>query len=38
VLADLEGRVLDEMITASGRRMAEAELGRTIELLKLELL
>lgn len=38
VLADLEGRVLDEMITASGRRMAEAELGRTIDLLKLELL
>lgn len=38
VLADLDGRVLDEMITASGRRMAEAELGRTMDLLKLDLL
>ena len=38
VLDDLENRVLDEMITATGRRMAEAELGRSIVLLKLELL
>jgi len=38
VRADLEGRVLDELITASGRRMAEAELDRTIQLLKLDLI
>ncbi len=38
VQADLRDRVLDEMITATGRRMAEAELGRTAELLKLDLL
>lgn len=38
IVENLEAVVLDELITASGRRMAEAELGRTIELLKTDLL
>jgi len=36
IVEDLEEKVLDELITASGRRMAEAELGRTRQLLQLE--
>lgn len=38
IIENLEAVVLDELITASGRRMAEAEMGRTIELLKIDLL
>lgn len=38
IIENLEAVVLDELITASGRRMAEAEMGRTIELLKVDLL
>lgn len=38
IVENLEAVVLDELITASGRRMAEAEMGRTIELLKIDLL
>ncbi|WP_100811182.1 HD domain-containing protein [Microbacterium sp. BR1] len=38
IVRQLEDGVLDELITASGRRMAEAELVRTIELLKIDLL
>lgn len=38
IVDDLETVVLEELITASGRRMAEAELVRTIELLKIEVL
>ena len=38
IVDQLESTVLDELITASGRRMAEAELDRTVELLKLDLL
>jgi HD superfamily phosphodiesterase len=38
IVTDLEANVLDELITAAARRMAEAELLRTIELLKTDLI
>lgn len=38
VLGDLTGRVMGEMITESGRAMAEAELTRSCEILRLDIL
>lgn len=38
VLDDLQGRVLGEMLTPAGRAMAEAELDRSIRILRLDIL
>jgi hypothetical protein len=38
VLGDLTGRVMGEMITPTGRAMAEAELNASMRILRLDIL